>query len=102
MTDKELLELAAKPKLYINVELSNGASMLIPNPESYIDGGVEWQLRYGNAENVRYMAAGFISSYDYLLSDNISLKEATSRLIAMRKARRNSTRAAAEIGKQKE
>lgn len=92
-------ELENKQKLYIDVQLSNGASMLIPNPASYFDGGVEWQLRYGNAENVRYMAAAFISSYDYLLSDNISLKEATSRLVAMRKARRNSTRASDIVNK---
>jgi hypothetical protein len=51
------------------------------------DTGIEWVERYGNPESVRFTAASVLSSYDYLLSGNISLKEASRRLALLRRAR---------------
>lgn len=68
------------------VECGDGAVMSIVNP--FHDYSIEWQLRYGNAVIVRYCAASLLSSYDYLLSDEISMKEATRRLRLMRTKRR--------------
>lgn len=69
------------------VHLGDRAFSSIVNPLAYEDGGVEWCLRYGNAEAVRYTAASLIASYDYLLSSEITLKEATQRLRILRAAR---------------
>lgn len=70
------------------VHLGDGAFSTIINPWSYDNGGVEWSLRYGNAESVRYTAASIISSYDYLLSEAIPFAEAARRLRLLRAARR--------------
>ena len=75
-----------KSKLTITVDVGDGAVMTLPNPAAYIDGGLEWQLRYGNAVAVRFIAANLVSSYDYILSKNITSKEAMRRLVIMRKA----------------
>ncbi len=69
------------------VHVGDGAYMSIVNP--WHDSGVEWQLRYGAADTVRYSAASLISSYDYLLSSEITMAEATRRLRIMRQARRD-------------
>jgi len=58
------------------------------NPLSFEDGGIEWRLRYGNPEEVRFIAASVVDSYDYLLSGHISQKEAERRLRLLRQARR--------------
>lgn len=70
------------------VEIGDGARMEIINPQSFREGGPEWQMRYGNPEPIRYTVAGLLSSYDALLSDEITMTEATSRLRMMRDARR--------------
>lgn len=67
----------------------DGAYMTFTNPASFGDGGPEWVMRYGNVESIRYTVASLISSYDYLLSGNISTKEATRRLRLLRAARRD-------------
>lgn len=68
------------------VHVGDSAYISIVNP--WRDSGIEWQLRYGAAEAVRYCAASLISSYDYLLSSEITMAEATRRLRIMRQARR--------------
>lgn len=75
-------------RLTIEVDCGDGAFMSIADPRSFEDGGVEWRLRYGNPEQVRYVAAGLVDSYDYLLSGEITQKEAERRLRLMRQVRR--------------
>jgi hypothetical protein len=70
------------------VHLGGGAFSSIMNPWSFEDGGVEWQLRYGNPDGIRYSAASLLASYDYLLSGAISFEEAKRRLRILRAARR--------------
>ena len=57
--------------------------MSITNPVA--DTHLEWMLRHGedlnsDPKNVRFVAASVVASYDYLLSDQISMKEAALRL----------------------
>lgn len=66
--------------MVIHVDVGDGAQMDIIDPRSFENGGLEWVLRYGNAESVRYTAAMVLSGYDYLLSDDLTMKEATARL----------------------
>lgn len=61
-----------------------GASMPILNPQH--EHGLEWQLRYRDPVQVRYVAASVVSSYEYLLSGNITTKEAIRRLRILRGA----------------
>ena len=68
------------------VHVGDSAYMSIGNP--WHDSGIEWQLRYGAADTVRYSAASLIASYDYLLSSNITMAEAARRLRILRQARR--------------
>jgi hypothetical protein len=70
------------------VELGDGAAMSVLNPRSFKDGGLEWQLRYGDVEAVRYLAASIVSDYDCLTSSEYSLTEVQRRLRIVRKARR--------------
>ncbi|KZX99020.1 MULTISPECIES: hypothetical protein [unclassified Sulfitobacter] len=70
------------------VELGGGAAATIINPESFADGGAEWVMRYGDPASIRYTVASLLSSYNYLLSENINMKEATRRLRLMRAARK--------------
>lgn len=65
-----------------HVDCGDGAVMNMVNP--YSDDSVEWGLRYGNAVRMRYVAASVIASYDYLLSDRITTKEAIRRLRLLR------------------
>lgn len=74
-------------KLTREVDCGDGAFMSIVDPRSFKDGGVEWRLRYGGPDKVRYIAAGLIESYDYLLSDEITTKEAIHRLRLLRAGR---------------
>ena len=76
--------------------IGDGAFMTIINPQSFKYGGVEWGLRFGDPDAVRYTAASAISSYDYLLSDESSMKEATRRLRVLRNARRALSRSQAD------
>lgn len=64
----------------------DGAVMTISNP-AHEDGGPEWTMRYGKVDGVRYAVAALIESYDYLLSEHITMKEATRRLRTLRAAR---------------
>lgn len=73
--------------LTAQVCLGGGAVSTIINPQSFEDGGPEWRCRYGDVEGIRYTAASLLESYDYLLSEAISLKEATRRLRLLRSAR---------------
>lgn len=75
----------------ISVPIAEDARMEIIDPRSFRDGGPEWVMRYGNPEKIRYPVASLLESYDYLLSDNINMKEATRRLRLMRQARRAAT-----------
>ena len=69
------------------VSMGDGAVTSIINPQSFENGGPEWTMRYGNPMAIRYVVAGLLESYDYLLSGNINLKEATRRLRLLRGAR---------------
>ncbi len=82
----------------INVPLGDGASATIIDPRSFDDGGPEWVMRYGNPESVRYTVASLLESYDYLLSGNISTKEAIRRLRVLRQYRAAAVQIAATGG----
>lgn len=69
------------------VPVGDGAVMTIINPNSFEDGGAEWVMRYGNPESIRYTVASLLSSYDYLLSGEITGQEAIRRLRMIRQAR---------------
>ena len=71
----------------VNVGVGDGATHVIIDPRSFEDGGPEWTMRYGNPERIRYTVASLLDRYDYLLSGNISMTEATRRLRIMRKIR---------------
>lgn len=71
----------------LQVALGDGAFATIIDPRSFTDGGLEWALRYGDPETVRYAAAGVAESYDYLLSSEITMTEATRRLRELRRVR---------------
>lgn len=75
--------------LTAQVNICDGAVMTIQNPWSFIDGGVGWRLNYGNHESVRHSAISLIESYEYLISDEITMQEATRRLRMLRAARRD-------------
>ena len=70
------------------VDCGAGAVMSIVEPRSLEDGGVEWRLRYSDPAAVRFAAASLIESYDYLISDEITMTEATRRLRLLRAARK--------------
>lgn len=67
------------------VHVGDSAYMTIVNP--WRDSGLGWQLRYGAERKVRYVAASVVDSYDYLLSNEITTKEAIQRLRVLRRAR---------------
>ena len=75
----------------LQVDCGDGAWMTIVSPQD--DPAMEWVLRYGNAEAIRYCVAMTIASYDYLISEPITMKEATRRLRLMRKAYRDAIKA---------
>ncbi|AWC25408.1 hypothetical protein CO731_04903 [Aminobacter sp. MSH1] len=69
------------------VNIGDGAFSSIINPQSFANGGPKWVMRYGNPESIRYSVARLLESYDYLLSSNINLTEATRRLRLLRAGR---------------
>lgn len=71
-----------------DMEMGGGAFMTFINPQSFADGGPEWTCRYGNIVGIRYTVANLLESYDYLLSSNINMQEATRRLRLLRAGRR--------------
>lgn len=60
--------------------------MFISNPVA--DPHLNWSLRYVETQK-NLSAATVLDSYDYLLSENINLKEAIRRLRIMRRAQRD-------------
>lgn len=70
------------------VSMGDGAFSSIINPMSFEDGGPEWVMRYGRPDSIRYSVASLLDSYDYLLSDHLTLREATRRLRLLRAARK--------------
>ena len=62
--------------------------MSILDPRSFENGSVGWHLTWGNVEGVRYVAAGLLESYDYLLSGDINQTEAVRRLRLLRAKRK--------------
>ena len=71
------------------ISMGDGAYSTIINPQSFADGGPEWVMRYGRPESIRYVVAGLLETFDYLLSDSINMTEATRRLRIMRAVRRD-------------
>jgi len=69
------------------ISMGGGAYSTIINPQSFVDGGPEWVMRYGDPESIRYTVASLLETFNYLLSDAISMKEATDRLRIMRQVR---------------
>lgn len=75
--------------LTASVQLGDGAYSTILNPQSFEDGGLIWCLTWwDDVEPIRHTAASVIESYDYLISSNISMAEATRRLKLLRNARK--------------
>src|SRR3546814_10953602 len=76
-----------------HVDLGDGASSRILNPQSFEDGGLCWSLTWwDSAEPLRYVASSVIEDYDYLLSGAITTSEAIRRLRILRSARRSEER----------
>ncbi len=74
--------------LTLHVEHGGGAVGSIPDPAAEADGGLGWCLRYApQHDNCHMQAASVVATFDYLLSDAISMTEATRRLRQMRAAR---------------
>lgn len=73
-----MLEHPRKYENMVVIPVDAGAVMFAPTRS------LEWQLRYGDAIRVRYIAAAVVESFEYLLSKNITTKEAIRRLRIMR------------------
>jgi len=72
-----------------SVCIGGGAYSTIPNPQSYHTGGIVWHLTWaGDVRPYALTAGSIVTTFDYLLSDAITMKEATRRLRLMRHARR--------------
>lgn len=73
----------------IRVPTGGNAVMAMPNP--WGNPHIEWTLRYSHNLNLansgRFTAAEIVASYDYLVSEAITMKEATRRLRLLRVAR---------------
>jgi hypothetical protein len=70
----------------VAVDLGGGAVSRIINPLA--ECGPEWVMRYGDPECIRFSVASLLASYDYLLSGEINMVEATRRLRLLRAARK--------------
>lgn len=66
------------------VDCGGGAAMSICDPTA--DTSLEWMMRYGNPEAVRFTVASILSSYDYLIRSCHSTKEAQRRVALLRRA----------------
>src|SRR5277367_4942348 len=62
------------------VDVGDGAHVIVPNGE------LEWKLRYGNPEEVRFAAASVVGSFDYLVM-HCTQKEQIRRLRLMKAAK---------------
>lgn len=69
-----------------HIDCGDGATMSIPyfNPHSDNE-NINWITRYGDIEAARFDIAMILDSYSYLISDEITMKEATRRLRLLRK-----------------
>jgi hypothetical protein len=63
----------------IQVPVTEDAAVFIPNK------GLEWHLRYGNAEQVRFVAAAIVATFNHLIHE-CPQKEQTRRLRLMKEA----------------
>jgi len=81
----------------VEVAMGGGAYSTIINPQSFKNGGPEWVMRYGNPESIRYTVASLLETFDYLLSDNINMKEATERLRILRAVRRDLVKGGGDV-----
>lgn len=72
----------------VDVDCGDGARATIIDPRSFNEGAPEWVMRYGDPESIRFAVASLLSSYDFLLSGDITMAEATRRLRLMRATRR--------------
>jgi hypothetical protein len=84
----------------IRVPVGGNAVMAMPNP--WGDPHIEWSIRYSRDLNDssgssggagRFVAAEILASFDYLVSDAITMQEATRRLRLMRRARADALKA---------
>ena len=79
-----------------HVTLGDGAQMSVIDPRSFRDGGLQWKLRYGDADSVRLIAAGVVEDYDFLTSGELTMKETVRRLRILRNARKSLAQKEAE------
>ena len=71
------------------IKHGDGAGGSIPDVLAKADGGLEWCLRYAHQHhNTNLQAAAVVSTFDYILSDEITMKEATRRIRQMRQERK--------------
>lgn len=71
------------------IDHGGGAFGSIPDVSQYEEGGVEWCLRYAcDGNNYALQAASVVATFDYLLSEQVTAKEAMRRLRQMRRSRR--------------
>jgi len=68
------------------VHMGDGAVMSMADPSSFDEGGLEWVMRYGDPESIRYSVASVLGCFSYLLSGEITQTEAARRLKLMRRA----------------
>lgn len=73
------------PCQFLSVPVGEGAVMFIPNPVA--DPHLCWSLRYVETQK-NLSAAAVVDTFEYFLSSNINMKEATRRLRLMRQAQR--------------
>lgn len=73
------------------IRVPTGGGVVMAMPNVWGDPHIEWMLRYARDLNDpkagRFTAAEIVASFDYLVSEAITMKEATRRLRLMRKAR---------------
>lgn len=75
-------------ELTIQIDHGGGAVSRIPDPAANADGGLDWCLRYSDPTRVRFIAASVVDSFEYIISPEINMAEATRRLRQMRAAYR--------------
>lgn len=82
--------MAKTEELRLTTEVGDGAVMFHPDPTKYRAGGLCWHLTYGDARSFKGQAVSVIQSFDFLLDEGVSMKEATRRLRLLRSARKRS------------
>lgn len=79
MIDRRPGEALVAQDTYLVIDIGDGAQMTCPR------GPLEWQMRYGNPEKHRFVAASALDSYEYLVN-HCSKEEAWRRIKLMRAA----------------